>query len=206
MKKFAILLTGVFLVLGVAGAATASPMWAADVKWVPGDNVSLGSDRANPDNALGAPDADVNDEFLSLGLGGFAIFDFDKDFHNSAGIYEMTWGNRSGYVENAEIYVAGSDFDFYAFDPETDAFPSDDFTIVTDITNDDWKTVIDLSGLADSAFSYLAILDTTEGSGKDGFDVDAVGVDPVPEPGTILLLGFGLVGVYAANRRRSAKS
>jgi hypothetical protein len=43
------------------------------------------------------------------------------------------------------------------------------------------------------------------GSNLDGFDVDAVGVAPVPEPGTMMLLGIGMVGLAIFGKRRMNK-
>ena len=39
----------------------------------------------------------------------------------------------------------------------------------------------------------------------DGFDVDAVAVNSVPDPGTLLLLGTGILGLVGASRKKLHK-
>jgi hypothetical protein len=208
MKKFAIFGLVILGTLGFSTMASADTLWATDVEWEAGGRVKMNSFRANTDNALGAPDKDNADDrnFLSLGLGGFAIFDFGAEFAGTVEVVETTWGNRGGYKEFAEVWVADSGFDFDAY-VMGDGFPQDDFTFAGRIDNQDAQgySAVDLDGLSDSPFRYVAILDQTGGN-KDGFDVNAVGVSPVsanptPEPGTVVLLGMGLTGLYIRRRR-----
>jgi hypothetical protein len=57
-------------------------------------------------------------------------------------------------------------------------------------------------------FTYLALIDTSKAVGSesfDGFDVDSVGVQPVPAPATLGLLGAGLLGLGGLARWRKAR-
>jgi hypothetical protein len=208
MKKLSIFGLVIFGILGFAAMASADTLWATDVAWEAGGRVKMNSFRANTDNALGSSDKDNagDKNFLSLGLGGYAIFDFGAEFAETVEVVETTWGNRGGYKEFAEVWVAGSGFDFDAY-VTGEGFPEDDFVFAGQIDNQDAQgySAVDLAGLSDSPFRYVAILDRTGGN-KDGFDVNAVGVSPVqlnptPEPGAFLLFGMGLAGLYAARRR-----
>ncbi|MFP4310103.1 MAG: PEP-CTERM sorting domain-containing protein [Desulfococcaceae bacterium] len=189
--------------------ASADTLWATDVAWEAGNRAKMDSFRANTDNALGSPDKDNagDKNFLSLGLGGHAIFDFGAEFAGTVEVVETTWGNRGGHKEFAEVWVAGSGFDFDAY-VTGEGFPEEDFVFAGQIDNQDAQgySAVDLTGLSDSPFRYVAILDRTGGN-KDGFDVNAVGVSPVqvnptPEPGAILLFGMGLAGLYTVRRRK----
>jgi hypothetical protein len=210
MKKAMFLILAAMLIAGFAGntPANAGTIWATDAIWSAGSGVgTIGSDRYRLSDALGAPDPATNSvDFLALGLAGYAIFDFGQLFDNQAMVVETTYGNRQGYPEKAEILVAGENFtsifENYKTDPVgSQNAPTDMFASVGYIDNSQMTSTVDLSG-QNGPFRYLMVKDTTSGGQSfDGFDIDAVGVAPVPEPGTVVLLGLGLIGLAGARRK-----
>jgi hypothetical protein len=166
--------------------ASAVPEYLQGLK---GDGTAIDPARTNPDNALGAPDlpaiGGVN--YLSLGIGGSAKFTFGTPFISEIIVFETT-SDRT-YPEWADIYVGTS----------ADVF-------VARISNAIESTVISFAG---GPFDYLRIVDVTalvapaSWSAKfgDGFDINAVGVNPVPIPTAAWLLGTGLVGLVGIRRK-----
>lgn len=210
MKKTLAFMLGAMLIVGIAGIspANAGTIWATDAIWSAGGGVgTIGDDRYRLSDALGAPDPATNKvDFLALGIGGYAIFDFGQAFDNEAMVVETTYGNRQGYPEHAEILVAGEGFSSIFEDYKTDPVgsqnaPTDMFASVGHIDNSQMTSTVDLSGQG-GPFRYLMVRDATSNSPSyDGFDIDAVGVAPVPEPGTVVLLGLGLIGVAGVRRK-----
>lgn len=179
--------------------------YATDVRWDNGLHATpsnTAGSRYNSGSALGAP----NTTYLSLGLDGLAVFDFGTEFDAAAIIFETTNG-RASYLEYANIYVADASYapKYAALNAVNGLalISSFDFNFVRKISNSAESTVIDMS-LVDGPFRYLLVQDASSnlGSAYDGFDINAVGVAPVPEPGTMMLLGLGLVGVAIVNKRR----
>jgi hypothetical protein len=175
------------LLLG--SAAQATTLYATGVDWTNNGTVGTSNNRDNPSNALGEPD----DKFLSLGLGGMADFTFGQTFTGPGASYEITFGNRAGHLESAEVFAG----------------IGGDFAKVGDVDN---------ASAAGFVFNFAGIFDTLRlvdsspfVKGRDGYDVDAVGVTafngpnpgpaPVPLPASVLLLGAGIVGLGALRRK-----
>lgn len=128
-------------------------------------------------NAVGA----TTGNFLSLGLGGDAVFTFDSAFTGPAAIIEVTNGTRSTYRETAEVYGGTG------YDAATNTLIG--AVLLDTITNANATATVLFTGI----YNFLKILDTSpSGAGRDGFDIDTVSVAAVPLPAGIPLLGGGL--------------
>lgn len=176
MNKVLALTAALLLAAPVANAATVFAT-AIDDSGVTNTNTASGRDDTT--NALGAPDGD----FAALGLGGVAILEFGVEFTGDIHVWEQTFGNRLGYVETVDIFgitKGGTE------------------TFLTSIDNSMEKMTFTTTGV----FTKLKFVDTSPVlAGRDGFDIDAVGVNPVPLPATAALLLAGIGAVAVARRR-----
>ncbi len=188
MKKIILFLFAALAVLLAATPAIAAYTYATDVTWVEGDD-TYDDDRRIPANALGEPDG----KFLSLGQEGWAVFSFGTLFSGEATFHEITNGDRSGWKEYLNVWVGNSVPDF-------DDDPTEGFTDAGLIDNQSVPSILSLPA---GQFSFLLVQDRTllnNGHPGDGFDIDAVGVNPVPIPAAIWLLGSGIVGLIGFRR------
>lgn len=216
IKMLVVLILPFAVVLVKVGVSQAIPYrYATAVRWDNGANATPSgtvNSRYNQASALGSPNANTtsNTGFLSLGIGGLAVFDFGAEFDAAAVVFETTGGNRQTYpTETARIYVAGSSYAPIFAGLNTGnglaTLSTDGFTLVGSVTNKSASTLLDFSPL-DGPFRYLLVQDMTTGLGAgpgyDGFDLDAVGVTPIPEPGTVLLVGLGMAGVAVGAKFR----
>ncbi len=206
-KRAVAVLAGAMLMLGAffPMAAQAVPVtWGFDLSenttpWA--DAVYLGS----PDSAYGG--------IYGYGIGTNSLtFDFlyvenvdGADFN----VYEA-FGLSEFYLLDVYVGVDGSTW--YQVD-STQGTPLV-FDNFGPYANDPYGTPLVYSyAIPDTLASirYIRLVGTGSngqplGSQGAGFDLNAVGVDPrfpVPEPGTLLLIGAGLLGVGLLRRKRS---
>jgi hypothetical protein len=180
-----------------AGAATMSYATMIDAQRGTIDRVFPGN-RANANNALGAPDA----KFYAMGFGGTAVLGFGTNFDMAATAWEVTFqpGLSGDHDEAAEVWVGSS----YV----NGTFNISSFTLVGTINNKLAQSGQTLS-FSGGPFNYLALVDVTKtlfptSSSFDGFDLNAVGVSPVPLPAGGLLLLTAIGGLAVARRRKAA--
>ncbi|MEM0928218.1 MAG: PEP-CTERM sorting domain-containing protein [Pseudomonadota bacterium] len=221
MKKLILAASGACAML--FSAAQAAVVYADEVLWHDNDSYSNPA-RENPSNALGAPDqvgsSPIN--FLSLGLStvddglAYAFFGFPGSpfVGGSAQTVEVTFGCNnvvdggcSNHPEAVYVYygstLPGSTSDVPLADLAS--FTSGlNYTLAGTATNG--SAAAETVTISET-FSYILLVDATkaifpDSVSTDGFDIDAVAVDPVPVPGAALLMGSGLI-VAAARRRRT---
>lgn len=173
--------------------------------YIPGSGITEAY-RKNTAGALGAPQLnyDSNTDFLSLGRGGEAIFSFGTLFSGKVSLWETTWGKKnsqSDYDERVAVFVGnllnGQESDWLRIGE------------IWNIRDNAYRsaTGASLSIGNNNAYQYLKLVDLTpRGNSDDGFDVNAVAVEAIPEPLTMSGLALGVSGMMMARRRRVSKA
>ncbi|WP_419779396.1 VPLPA-CTERM sorting domain-containing protein [Maridesulfovibrio sp.] len=210
MRKYVILMACLSMLL--FGISAQAATFANSVDYFMGSGLSATSVRANPLNSLGSYDAPAVDSqnvavggdynFLSLGMGGSAVFSFGRSFTGPVTIYETTWNRPNNYNEYAQVWAATDD----VLTSSGVNLGSDAWVLLSpSIYNQDGDSFGGQTVFANGIYSYLKVTDTTGsvagGSSGDGFDINAVSVSPTPIPGAIWILGAGLAGLIGVRRR-----
>jgi hypothetical protein len=126
------------------------------------DGSSVPGDRSDPNDALGAPDAN----FVSLGYGGELVVMFPSYVTGDVTAVEVTYG-RAGYPEELANVSVSEDGSAWCY--------------VGTASNKDTNgySTFDVSGCGLSDIRYVQLIDVTNSSihnsTSDGYDVDAVG-------------------------------
>lgn len=183
------LATGLLFATAVSASAIT---WATSVETTTA-GAGFGTDpaRSMTANALGAPDG----AFYSPGIGGSITVSFGTQFVEPGAVYEVTLGNPGGWPESADIYVSNSLADLLGGG------------VVASVGNAAAASgaTFNFAGV----WTYMTLVDTSNpavsgehvGLVADGFDLDAIGVTPVPVPASALLLGAALAGLGVARRK-----
>ncbi|MEL6471053.1 MAG: PEP-CTERM sorting domain-containing protein [Cyanobacteria bacterium J06623_4] len=213
------------LILVTAGNAQAAQLYATDVVYYNNNNTSMASYRSDTTNALGDPNLTTdsangytgNKDFLALGLGGRAVFNFGQDFAGEVSIWETTWGNKSkqsSYDERIDIYYGNFDD---VSDWDTLANDLSQWTNAGEVLNIEDNAYNKANGASnagfapDGVFNHVLLVDKSQvKSGRDGFDVNAIAVQgveeqEVPEPTALLgLFMLGTLGTQQLKKRQTA--
>lgn len=151
--------------------------YASDVLlYAPEGTIAPG--RMDPTKALGEPQRDDTENFVSLGFGGTLILSMDGQAQALPGVddlevVETTFGNQTcnSYEERADVYVSQQ--------VVTDSADIDDSQFVyvgQSCTNGAFFDVYEETGF--SYFTLVKIVDVTPEAaqlpGRDGYDVDGV--------------------------------
>jgi hypothetical protein len=163
--------------------------------------------RRNTNNALGVAQAGETRDFLSLGLGGEAIFSFGGLFTGTVTLWETTWGNhtrQSAHDERVRVFVGNS--------LESNAQWTEIGQIFNIADDADGRNGASLNA-GSGAYRFLRVVDISPTTGAnatsgDGFDINAISVQEArstgaPEPTT--MAGLAIAGAGAIAARRKAK-
>ena len=159
---------------------------------------------------------DGNKDFLSLGIGGRAVFNFGQDFSGGVSIWETTWGNKSNqskYDERVNIYYGNfknnTDWNILSNDLSQ-------WTAAGEILNIQDKAYNTVLGASNSrsaptgVFNHVLLVDKSQSKiGRDGFDVNAIAVQgieqqEIPEPTAVV--GLLMLGALTIQSRRQHKA
>jgi hypothetical protein len=182
--------------MGLASVASAATVYAQSVPaggYNPGlrkNNTAVPAPRNVASNALGAPDA----SFTSLGFGGTLKLSFQPFAFGppAAMVFETTGGTYP--LEAADVWISVSGIGTPTSDPS-------EWNYRGSVNNAGANSVtVPLGG-----FHFVFLKDISNPAlfeaTADGFDVNAVGVTPIPLPAAAWA-GIALLGVGGALRRR----
>jgi hypothetical protein len=200
-RAFGVVVVGL---ASLAGAARAVDTFAFTVEQTSQGLTNVGgpvaSNRSNPAWTLGAPDGGPLGTFYSLGFGGSMTLSFGGPFGDHVTVWEVTYGSIPDYPESVGVYVGAG-----ATAGTATYWHVGDLLNLNSGTPMSLATVNGVSGL--TQYDFVRLIDISAPGavpiGGDGFDVDAVGVGPVPTPGSAALLAMaGLIGP----RKRRARA
>lgn len=200
MKKFVVCLSVLVLILGFGGMAKAAPI----------------TFNFNPDALLDNSNAAAIGTYMTDLYGPAVTVSGHNGPASETGLFTLLGGRRDGYIEselfnpwggggansiqiNFATPIASVQFDWGTV---TDAFNAYADGSGTAFFHKDWNPIrTGNSGLITFAAPVSTLTFVDGGIGEVGIDNLVVTKAAVPEPMSLLLLGFGLVGLAGMRRR-----
>ena len=153
---------------------------------------------------------------------------FDETVYNATeGNYFARFDATSGAIQNQITWEAGDWISFKWAFLSQDEMPYNDYSLFTLIQNETYQQLVNVKladvatagDFADTGWKTYGYKFNTAGSGwimfysVDTLDtyanssllVDDISSNPVPEPGTMMLLGMGMLGLAIYGKRRMNK-
>ena len=177
-------------------SAAASTIYASSADIIVDGPRGTANNRDDITNAFGAGDG----AFFELGFDAVVEFQFGnptgQSFFGPGSLIEVTFGNADNFLEAVliEVGISGDAGSFITADPNPflNNSGSSSFT---------FAGIFDTVRLTDLTAALFPDSNSTN-SPTGGFDVDSIGVSPVPVPAAGLLLVGSLGGLAALRRRR----
>ena len=201
MKKFVLLLCAISLIFGLVGVAGATVLTFDNITSGTGSGLITTSyggfiwenfswfhkDVLFPGQPLGGHPYEMS---TVSGEYGVANWDITKTASISGGLFNFysAW-LTSPFLDKMEIEVKG-------WSGGTVLYSDTVYPLQPDPT-DPLKL-----GPTEFVFNYFGIDQLTFGTTESNFAMDNFNASPVPEPATLLMLGFGLVGLAGLGRKR----
>ena len=189
------------LALAWANTSAAMPVTFADFDLASGNPVTVGGETITTTNVGGSIEFITAGPFIGLHLGGINTSGaYTLNFSQPISSLEVEFDALSSIGPNPPVEMLlnfSTDNGLVTIGYTNQFGTTFDGTTITS-TEANGQGIITVSGQTFSAFSF----DHVQGSEQNGFVIERVVINPIPEPGSFSLVALGLLALRTFSRRR----